>query len=58
VQASKTWVTDRTHGLQFSGGFLEASPPTTLAGIGTLSRLGDDPRHRPGLCATAGAGFQ
>jgi exodeoxyribonuclease V alpha subunit len=33
VQASGTWVNDRTHGLQFRAGFLRASPPTTLAGI-------------------------
>ncbi len=33
VQASGTWVTDRTHGLQFRAAFLKASPPTTLEGI-------------------------
>ncbi len=33
VQASGTWVTDRTHGLQLRAGFLKASPPTALAGI-------------------------
>jgi exodeoxyribonuclease V alpha subunit len=33
VQLSGTWVTDRTHGLQFRAGFLKASPPTTLEGI-------------------------
>ena len=33
VQMSGTWVTDRTHGLQFKATFLKASPPTTLEGI-------------------------
>src|SRR3954469_13685407 len=33
VQASGTWVNDRTHGLQFKTAFLKAAPPTTLEGI-------------------------
>src|SRR4051812_24743717 len=33
VQASGTWVNDRSHGLQFKAAFLEAAPPTTLEGI-------------------------
>ena len=33
VQASGTWVNDRTHGLQFKAAFLKAAPPTTLEGI-------------------------
>jgi hypothetical protein len=33
VQASGTWVNDRTHGLQFKAAFLRAAPPTTLEGI-------------------------
>ena len=33
VQMSGTWVSDRTHGLQFKAAFLRASPPTTLEGI-------------------------
>ncbi len=33
VQASGTWVNDRTHGLQFKADFLRAAPPTTLEGI-------------------------
>src|SRR5688572_15124544 len=33
VQASGTWVNDRTHGLQFKATFLRAAPPTTLEGI-------------------------
>ena len=33
VQLSGSWVTDRTHGLQFKADYLKASPPTTLAGI-------------------------
>ena len=33
VQLAGKWVNDRSHGLQFKAGFLEASPPTTLEGI-------------------------
>ena len=33
VQASGSWVNDRTHGLQFKAAFLRAAPPTTLEGI-------------------------
>ncbi|WP_207539526.1 SF1B family DNA helicase RecD2 [Sabulicella rubraurantiaca] len=33
VQVSGSWVTDRTHGLQFRANFLKASQPTTLEGI-------------------------
>src|SRR5690242_14620416 len=33
VQASGTWVNDRTHGLQFKAAFLRAAPPTTREGI-------------------------
>ena len=33
VQASGTWVNDRTHGPQFKAAFLKATPPTTLEGI-------------------------
>src|SRR5215470_886856 len=33
VQASGTWVNDRTHGIQFSAAFLKAAPPTTIEGI-------------------------
>ena len=33
VQLSGSWVTNRTHGLQFKADYLKASPPTTLAGI-------------------------
>src|SRR3954454_16636125 len=33
VQASGTWVNDRTHGLQFKAAFLRAALPTTLEGI-------------------------
>ena len=33
VQASGTWVNDRTHGPQFKATFLKATPPTTLEGI-------------------------
>src|SRR3954466_2668421 len=33
VQASGTWVNDRTHGLQFKAAYLRAAPPTTLEGI-------------------------
>ena len=33
VQASGSWVNDRTHGVQFKASFLKATPPTTLEGI-------------------------
>ena len=33
VQMSGTWVTDRTHGLQFKAAYLKATAPTTLEGI-------------------------
>jgi exodeoxyribonuclease V alpha subunit len=33
VQASGTWINDRTHGVQFRASFLKATAPTTVAGI-------------------------
>jgi exodeoxyribonuclease V alpha subunit len=33
IQASGSWVNDRTHGLQFKAAFLRATPPTTREGI-------------------------
>ena len=33
VQASGSWVNDRTHGLQFKATFLKATAPTTVEGI-------------------------
>jgi exodeoxyribonuclease V alpha subunit len=33
VQASGTWVNDRTHGVQFKAAFLKAAAPTTTEGI-------------------------
>ena len=33
VQATGTWVNDRTHGPQFKASFLRAAPPTTAEGI-------------------------
>ena len=33
VQASGTWVNDRTHGVQFRASFLKATQPTTVEGI-------------------------
>src|SRR6266849_1845855 len=33
VQASGTWVNDRTHGVQFKASFLKAAAPTTIEGI-------------------------
>ncbi len=47
IQASGTWVNDRTHGLQFRAAFLKATPPTTLEGIerylgsGMIRGIGD-----------------
>ena len=33
VQASGTWINDRTHGVQFRASFLKATAPTTVEGI-------------------------
>jgi exodeoxyribonuclease V alpha subunit len=33
VQASGSWVNDRTHGIQFKASFLKATAPTTVEGI-------------------------
>jgi hypothetical protein len=33
VTASGTWITDRTHGLQFKAQVMKATPPTGAAGI-------------------------
>ena len=33
VQASGSWVNDRTHGVQFRASFLNATAPTTIEGI-------------------------
>jgi exodeoxyribonuclease V alpha subunit len=33
VQASGSWINDRTHGLQFKASFLKAAAPTTVEGI-------------------------
>jgi exodeoxyribonuclease V alpha subunit len=33
VQASGSWVNDRTHGVQFRASFLKAVPPTTTEGV-------------------------
>src|ERR1700726_1058381 len=33
VQATGTWVNDRTHGVQFRASFLKAAAPTTPEGI-------------------------
>ena len=46
VQASGSWINDRTHGVQFRASFLKAMPPTTTEGIekyldsGMSSRMG------------------
>ena len=33
VQASGSWINDRTHGIQFRASFLKATAPTTVEGI-------------------------
>jgi len=33
VQASGSWINDRTHGVQFRASFLKAAAPTTIEGI-------------------------
>src|SRR5215472_15618780 len=48
VQASGTWVNDRTHGVQFMASFLKVAAPTTVEGIEKYL-VRDDPRHRASL---------
>lgn len=33
VQASGSWINDRTHGVQFRASFLKATAPTTVEGM-------------------------
>ena len=33
IQASGSWINDRTHGVQFKASFLKATAPTTVEGI-------------------------
>jgi exodeoxyribonuclease V alpha subunit len=40
VQASGTWVNDRTHGVQFRASLLKATAPTTTEGIERYLRSG------------------
>ena len=40
VQASGTWINDRTHGVQFRASFLKATAPTTVEGIETYLASG------------------
>jgi exodeoxyribonuclease V alpha subunit len=49
VQASGSWIDDRTHGVQFKASFLKAAAPDDDRGDREISRLRDDPRHRAGL---------
>jgi exodeoxyribonuclease V alpha subunit len=44
VQASGSWINDRTHGVQFRASFLKATAPTRRDR--EASRLWDDPWHR------------
>src|SRR5215472_2964747 len=55
VQASGTWVNDRTHGVQFRASFLKVTAPTTDRGNREISRLRHDTRYRPRLCQEARA---
>jgi exodeoxyribonuclease V alpha subunit len=54
VQASGTWVNDRTHGVQFKASFLKAAAPTTTEGIEKYLGSGIL-RHRADLRPGAGA---
>ena len=55
VQASGSWINDRTHGVQFRASFLKATAPTTTEGIekylgsGMIRGIGAD------LCKEVGA---
>src|SRR5439155_6240110 len=44
VQASGSWINDRTHGVQFRASFLKATAPTTVEGMFPARR---DIRGRP-----------
>src|SRR6266513_1143991 len=55
VTATGNWVNDRTHGQQFKARFLKTSAPTSLEGHREVSRVGNDPRHWPGVCQEAPA---
>src|SRR6516162_8197133 len=52
VQASGSWINDRTHGLQFKASFLKATAPTTVEGIekylgsGMIRGIGPDYARR------------
>jgi exodeoxyribonuclease V alpha subunit len=60
VQASGSWVNDRTHGLQFKAAFLKAAPPTTREGIerylGSGMVKGIGPIYAKRLVSTFGEG--
>ena len=58
VQASGTWINDRTHGVQFRASFLKGTTPTTVEGDREVSRLVHDPRHWTGLRKEARARFR
>jgi exodeoxyribonuclease V alpha subunit len=57
VQASGSWVNDRTHGLQFRAAFLRSAPPTTLEGIERYLGSGMVKGIGPGLRRAAGGAF-
>ena len=48
ITASGSWVSDRTHGVQFKAQTLSATPPTGAQGIEKYLASGPDARHRSG----------
>src|SRR5689334_14545006 len=55
VQASGSWINDRTHGVQFQSLVPQGHRADDGRGYREISRLRDDPRHRAGLCEEARA---
>jgi exodeoxyribonuclease V alpha subunit len=49
VEASGSWLNDRSHGVQFKASFRKAAPAMPIEGIEKCLGSGMDPRHRAGL---------
>ena len=56
VQASGSWINDRTHGVQFRPSFLKATAPTTVEGIEKYLGSGMIRGIRP-VCPNVECGF-
>jgi hypothetical protein len=56
VQASGTWINDRTHGVQFKASFLKAAPPTAEIATPLLRVTGGQTRESQVRTGLAGGG--